>query len=264
MGRWGDGLYDSDDALDFFSTITGRLERELAHWLMPERVAPQTMWLAQIFAGLEAMIMLTELDWATSNHLEYETIIQRWKIAFLEVWDGEWSDNPNYNTYQYNTPAYRKEHRSIVIKQFEYLEGVVHYWTNLGTDKQVAEPAPFDEKLPYFPYSGRLVGELMGSLEREIIYCLSAEKRSQVIFLNVIYEIGVSVDVLAFLCERYQKSPGIREGVVEGWRTITTEIYKTSFDEKKIFDPNDGYYRNMMAAFDRLAALARQYPAEEW
>jgi hypothetical protein len=39
MGRWGNGMYESDSALDYFAKITDLFERELAYWFVPVRVS---------------------------------------------------------------------------------------------------------------------------------------------------------------------------------------------------------------------------------
>lgn len=279
MGRWGDGLYESDSALEFFSTITDRLEREAAylftaenivHWFMPEgdSIAP-TWWLAKVMAVIEPIVLFVSRDIGSSVFLQPVSLVSTWREKFFTVWDGEWHTGDA--AYPFSEPGYRQANRALVLKQFDYLENVARFWVKLATGAQAEDPEPFDEKLPYFSlrreknaagqefvYIERFTGDLMGYLEREIIYLLSAEKRGEVNSLgSYLDEVGVAVDVLAFLSERYEHSPGMIEKTIENWRTIFTEIWLT-------FDEMDSQYANLMIAFDRLRALVRQYPAEEW
>ncbi len=287
MGRWGDGLYESDSALDFFSTITDRLEREaaylftaenIAHWFMPEddSLAP-TWWLAKVMAVIEPIVLFISRDIGSSVFLQPANLLSTWRKQFFTIWDGDWKEGDN--RYAFSEPEYRQANRSLVLKQFDYLENLSRFWVKLTTGEKLEPPQPFDDKLPYFSLRRwadktgnehvsieRFTGDLMGYLEREIIYLLSAEKRNEAsAFFAVTEEIVTSVDVLGFLCAAYEQSPGVRETVVENWRQATVQLWKdfVSSDNHE-WDENDGHYRNAMAAFDRLAAVARQYPAQEW
>lgn len=287
MGRWGDGLYESDSALDFFATITDRLEREaaylftpenIAHWLMPEgdSLAP-TWWLAKVMAVIEPIVLFASRDIGSSVFLQPTSLVSTWRKTFFTVWDGEWHTGDA--SYPFSEPEYRQANRSLVLKQFDYLENVARFWVKLTTGEKLEPPQPFDDKLPYFSLRRwadkmgnehvsieRFTGELMGYLEREIIYLLSAEKRNEAtVFFSVTEEIITSVDVLGVLCAAYEQTPGVGETVIENWRQATVQIWKDFVTSDNYeWDENNGHYREAMAAFDRLAAVARQYPAQEW
>jgi len=139
------------------------------------------------------------------------------------------------------------------------------------------KPLPLEIPPPYFSVR-RTTGQdnqeyrscerfttgLIGYLEREIIYWLSWEKRAEII--NFAQDVvWVAVDVLGFLCEMYEHPPGVNEPVVRTWRETTAEIWKQFLEgDDQPFDEADPLYLKVLAAFDRLAAMARKYPSMEW
>jgi hypothetical protein len=58
MGRWGKGIYQSDSALDYFSTIADYIERELAYWFAPEHVSKSSGWLSQAIIPIELFLLI--------------------------------------------------------------------------------------------------------------------------------------------------------------------------------------------------------------
>jgi hypothetical protein len=280
MGRWGDELYESDSALDFLSIITDKLERELAFLISPDQVIDDTHWLAQVLAVIEMILLFEQYDLGSSVYLQSEKAVHSWREVFFSVWDGEWEAKANYYPYPYDAYEYRKQHRTAIIEQFEYLERIAHYWTELSSGRAVAHPESFVPKeYPLPEYSirhwttkdnkevinvERFVIDLMGFLEREIIYWLSPEKRAEAISFDV-EQVWVSVHLLGFLSEKYEQKPGVNERVVGKWRETTIEILKQFLNGDVInWGKADGLYLNVLRVFDKLEAMAKKYPPYDW
>jgi hypothetical protein len=274
MGRWGNNIFESDAALDFFSTITDRLEREIAYWMSPEQVRDDSYWLAQVFAPLELMLMLDEHETVISLRLDKEAAIRRRREVFLKVWDGAWNDADD----DIGHVNFRHLHRAEVVQLFDRLEAIVRHWVRLSSGNRDSwSPQPLDFSLPHFsihrstnPFGNdfisveRFTTDLMGYLEREIIYWLSPEKRSEVLVFNT-EEVWVAVDVLAFLAERYEQTPGITAETVRTWRDTTLLIWRQFLESDKLtWDDNDPAVRSVVAAFDHLEAVALKYPPQDW
>jgi hypothetical protein len=278
MGRWGDGIYDSDSALDYFGSITDQVEREIAYWFSPEHVMSNGYWLAQILAIIEIMLLFEQHDGGSSVYLENPKAVQRWREIFMGVWDESWQHDTQYGShiYDYDEPEYRNQHRQGIVKMFDRLESIAAYWTAIGkTNEQpaLAQLNP-DYPLPYFSvkhwigkdnkqHSGleRFTYKIIESLAKDIIYYLSSEMRAEVKAFDV-EEVFVAVDVLAFVCAAYEQSPGINIQIVSNWRTAIIEIESHFLGEQ--WDETDLLFQNVMAAFDRLQAIVNKFPPDEW
>lgn len=274
MGRWGSGIYDSDTALDYQSTITNMLHREVVFWCSTEQAQPTGHWLSNVLSPVELMLLFEQSNIDTDAYINSEKAVQRWQQTFLQIWDGDWRDQ--YESYPYSNPAYRVQHRAAVVKLFERLEGIVKVWENWLPDKTEIPSLLEGYPLPYFSIHryinkaneeaispSRLVGDCLDHLLRDIIYLLSPETRA--IRGASDEQIAVAVDILGLLCEKYQQSPGVNAQIVSRWRESTTQIWKQIYADEKIDWPEtDPLYQNVIRAFDRLEAVAHKYPAYEW
>jgi hypothetical protein len=279
MGHWGKGIYDSDQALDYLSTITDQIEREIAYWTSPEQVHAESWWLAQVLTVIEVMLLLE--DKGSMAYMHDEAAVWRWREVFLSAWDGDWDDSgaSYHEPYPYARPDYRQQHRAAIIALFDRLEGIARGWGNLekGMRDTPLTTLLHDYSLPYFSIHRwktrdnrdaltieRFVVDLIHHVARDIVYLLSPDMRPEVLAFNV-YEMGAAVDVLALLCARYDQSPGFKLTVIRGWRAATTEIWKAfNTSDKLPWDEADPLHQNVMQAFDRLEAVAAQYPAFDW
>jgi hypothetical protein len=275
MGRWGDGIYDSDSALDYFATITDKFERELDYWFSPEKIVHESWWLVQVLPAIEMILLFEGQDMGSSTYLENPEVLERWREAFFGVWDGDWKDTYTYDN-PFNDAAYRQQHRPALAAMFGRLSSIARYWGAVTESSSRPELTPLhsDYPLPYFSIKRwansqdkeivnieRFKGDLLELLVKDIIYWLSAEKRRKVVAFNI-EEVWVAVDVLGFLCEKYEQSAGVNEKAVRNWRTTAIEITKQFLSGN--WNESDSLYLNLMAAFDRLETVARKYPPYEW
>lgn len=278
MGRWGKGIYDSDDALDFFQTITDQIEREAAYWFSPEQVIHNGWWLAQVLAVMEVILLFEENDIGSSSYFNNTTTVRRWRDIFMSVWDGDWKhDNEMYDSYPhgYDAPNYRKQHRPGIVDLFERMENLAYYWTD-GEDNNpppVLIPLLEDYPLPFFSLlrvtnreNKTFIGvepfthKLIESRVKEIIYLLSGKRKGYVDE----EKIWVSVDVLGLLCQTYEQSPTINNELVRTWHETTIQMWTATAYGGEHWEETDELYQNVKAAFDRLEAIARKYPPYEW
>jgi hypothetical protein len=180
MGRgFGDGIYDSDMALDYESTITDRLERDIAYWVTPEQIDRSSWWLAQVFCIIQTMLLFEEGNIGSTVYLQHEAAVRRWREVILSVWDGDWKGEKI--DYPYGDPDYRKQHRPAIFAMFDRLDSIAHLWTTIGSSSTQIELTPLllDYPLPYFLVRGaRLIYDLMELFRKDIIYRLSAETRN--------------------------------------------------------------------------------------
>jgi hypothetical protein len=279
MGRWGSGLYQSDDTLDYFGDIGDQVETELYTCLaMLEDKTRQdkSHWLAGTLTGIEILLLFEQHHFSASGSLHHEELIQSWRETFFSAWDGDWQDEKG--DYPYGQIAYRRQHRPAVARMFDRLESIASYWSNLTAETRDSPITPLlpDYPLPFFSIqreksdngkewvsTGRFIGELIDYLVRDIIYRLSAEKRHEATFYVAVFEeVCVAVDLLGLLCQSYEQSCGIRIGFIRAWRTTTLDIWKASHGRD--WSPDEPTMQNVMAAFDRLDAVAQKYPAPEW
>jgi hypothetical protein len=261
MGRWGKGIYQSDAALDYFSTISDYFERELAYWFAPEHVSRSSLWLSEAIAPIEVVLLFRQ------NHIgsivfEETKAVERWRNVFLNVWDSEWKSE-RYLTTESHDIAYRQQHRSGIVGIFNQLETVAQFWTTIRENDHILKlpSLPPDYDLPYFSkYPGRIIERLV----KDIIYYLSAEMRPDALgFFRVHEDLPVAIDVLGLLCNSYKTDPIINAKTVGKWRTITLEIFDQTEEEYGIKDDTE-HYNNVMAAFDRLEIVAQKYPPVDW
>jgi hypothetical protein len=276
MGRWGVGIYESDTALDYFSEITALLEREIAYWFAPEHVNNSGWWLAQVFTVVELVCLLDQVDSASTVFLAVENP-SRWRETILGVWDGDWENMSQEFFRPYHpcdTFEYRMQNRPSIVAMFEYLEATVHFWQILSKSdlKPVQSVLQLPHPLPYFSIQRstdqknhetasveRFIHKLIGYLVREIIYWLSQEKRTEVLTFGS-EEVWVSVDLLGFLCERYEQSPCVNVKKVRVWQETINEVEKSFLEGQGVWDETNPVYRNVLQAFERLERVAEKYP----
>jgi hypothetical protein len=117
MGRWGDGLYHSDQALDFFGEhISAILEREIAFWTTPEEVTADTFWLVEVLCTLELMVLFEKQNIGSTAYLEaHAPAVRRWHKIVSEVWNTEWTETDSFlRVFPYHHHDYRVEQRDKI------------------------------------------------------------------------------------------------------------------------------------------------------
>jgi hypothetical protein len=275
MGRWGTELYQSDSALDYQSLITDRLERELAYWLSPEQVINESWWLANVLAVIEIILLFEQYKIGSNVYLQKKRAVQRWRETFFGIWDGDWQDSRPEN-YSFSDSESRKHYRPAVIEMFDALEKIAHFWENPKRSDSLRGLLPSVYAPPYLSMRRwanrhnieivqiqRFTGELIEQLVKDIIYSLSPEQRWEAWFRNE--DVWVAVDILGFLCETYERTPGVNEQVVRTWRITVIEIWKQLLaEDHHNLDESEALYQNVMHKFDMLEAVARKFPPDEW
>lgn len=266
MGRWGDDIYDSDDALDYLLTITYRLERELVYWLAREVDIDDNTWLSRVLTVIELMLLFEQHRLSTSTYLgRSEEAMRRWRDVFLNVWDGDWKEPDKYDLA---SPEHRQKHRTAVIALFDRLKLVAHYWNDPEPDHGKGLP-PISEKLslPYFsisdwtdPYGRRFVGEMVEQLENDIIVMVSVERRNEILIVPGIDALWVAIDLLSFLCTTYDTAPYTGVQFIRNWRDTAIGIEKQDLaDNHMKWDDDYLLYQQVLTAFDRLEAAAQKH-----
>lgn len=129
MGRWGDGIYESDQSLDFLhSTVTQKLTRELVYLSSPEQVKPSGNWLYEVLSIVEIMLLfdVRQFDYTLLVHLTVMTeIINRIQTTTLEIWDAAWTTDEKF---LFSDASYRKQNRQILLTWFERLSVICDYY----------------------------------------------------------------------------------------------------------------------------------------
>lgn len=239
MGRWGKGIYQSDSALDYFSTISDYFERELAYQFAPEHVSTSSYWLSESIAPIE-IFLLVEQNHVGSSFFEETRAVERWREVFLNVWDGEW-ESERYLTSQLDDIEYRQHHRSGIVGIFNQLETVAQFWATIKENDRILKlpPLPPEYHLPYFSkHPGRIIERLV----KDIIYYLSAEMRPDALgFFRVHEDLPVAIDILGLLCNSYKIDPIINSKTVGKWRTITLEIFSQTEEDYSMKDDTERY-----------------------
>lgn len=93
MGRWGDKIYESDAALDYFVIFTERIEREIVYLFAPEQIRHNTAWLTKVLGVVEIVLLFDQHDMGSLSFLSYQsTAAKRWEELFFNVWDAQWND----------------------------------------------------------------------------------------------------------------------------------------------------------------------------
>jgi hypothetical protein len=277
MGRWGNELYESDSALDFHYLFTKQVERELAFLLSPEQIKDDNRWVANVLTVLELVLLLEKHHMSIYVFVSNEKAVLRWRETFLSIWDKEWeSKHASYVTSIYDSLEYRKQHRAAIAERFDYLERIARYFADVSQPHP--EPfVPLDYPVPFYSLKHwtdrdnrevirveRFMSELLGYLEREIIYWLSPEKRGEAITFDV-EEVWVAAHLLGFLSEIYEQSPGVNDKTVRAWRDTTIEIWKAfNGDDAIVWDESNKLYMNVLQVFERLETAAKKHPPYEW
>ncbi|MCA0454805.1 MAG: hypothetical protein LCI00_12605 [Chloroflexi bacterium] len=279
MGRWGKGIYDGDSPLDYFMSITDRIEREIEYWVSPEQVANNGWWLSQVLTVMEIILLFEQHNIGLGGvPIRSNKLVQRWRSAFMPVWDTEWKVADNY-PIALDDYAYRQKHRPAIETMFKHLEDTGYEWENLG-EKAVSitiTPLLAEYSLPYFSIRmetnqlgqessnfDRFIGSLIEQLVKDIIYFLSSETRWEAFgFYRLEEDLPVAIDILGLLCEAYQTDPVVKHKDIKLWRATTMEIIRQNANEYGGTEDSE-QYANISAAFDRLEAVAQKYPPFDW
>lgn len=268
MSRWADGIFDSDAALDFFSTITDRLERELAYWFSPENVQHHSRWIAEVMSIIELILLFERHHKGSEDYVLDERAVQRWQDVIFSVWDDNW-DATTKTDFPYSRQEIRQQERATIALLFDYLRDKA----NLLEDDTLADqtrlpnvPLPRYSKYKWYTdfgqakiKTGQVIPDLIRHLEQTIIYYHSPEKWALAISMGM-EEAWVAVDLLAFICETYELSPGMYSQSVEAWFATAVENCNAS-KEYDVTGWNDAnpYFQNVQRAYDRLEAIAKKY-----
>jgi hypothetical protein len=262
MGRWGKGIYESDSALDYFSTITDYVEREIAYWLSPEQITKTSHWVANLIAPLEIILLLEQDEVRSTVFMNQENLVERWRETFLGVWDSPWEPD-QYSRSELDDYAYRQQTRPMIVSIFDRLESINHFWVTIQTNDHRPEFTPLivGYTAPYFSkHPGRLVEKLV----KDIIAYLSLEMRHEALGIFTVHEeLPVAIDILGLVCNAYKRHPIVFLRTVRKWRETTLEIINQTRGDYEIADQSE-HYANIMAAFDRLEEVTKKYPNEEW
>jgi hypothetical protein len=273
MGRWGDDIYDSDDALEYLDTIIDLIQREVVYWFAPEQVLTGRWWLAHALAVIEVILLFEQHEGYGGVHLESVPAVQRWRETFFTVWDGDWDDtNDSVSTppYDFSAPAYRQAHRSTVSEMFDRVEHFAHQWSALGSSDYSIPALSTDYSVPLLSartwtqgsrtsrFLNDFTSHLLEQIRKDIFYFLSHEMKT----IRVVdpEDVWMAVDVLGYLCKAYQYTPGVNEAIVQHWREETITISRYYYGESQPLEGSDPLYQNILAAFQRLEDLAKQYP----
>jgi hypothetical protein len=275
MGRWGDGLYHSDQALDFFGEhISAILEREIAFWTTPEEVTADTFWLVEVLCTLELMVLFEKQNIGSTAYLEaHAPAVRRWHKIVSEVWNTEWTETDSFlRVFPYHHHDYRVEQRDKIDALFHYLESLAEAWSNAESIRAFDQAHAIPEPLPFFSLTrytnkagreaiqtGRLVGRLVESLVRYIVHTLSAENRANALtFSHDLEGVLVAVDVLCLLCRTYALSLDVEVVLVARWQQQVTEIWGSATE---LFgDKASNLYRQSNLRLEELKVLAERYP----
>ncbi|MEO8612753.1 MAG: hypothetical protein ABI690_32970 [Chloroflexota bacterium] len=107
-------------------------------------------------------------------------------------------------------------------------------------------------------YVEPFIRKLIETRVQEIIYGFAVKR---LLYLEE-EEMIVAVDILGFLCMVYDQPPLIDVNLTQTWRSNTLKLWQDSMGEGwGEFDP---LYQNIIEAFDRLEAIAKKYPPQEW
>ncbi|MEL7233178.1 MAG: hypothetical protein AAGK74_01700, partial [Chloroflexota bacterium] len=191
MGRWGDGIYESDSALDFFGMfVEERIKREMALLTSPEQVKHTEQWLVQVLSVIEVILLFHEHRIGSVVCLwEQEKLVKRWRNTVLKVWDSEWNDN-GHCRFLYSQQTQRKKYRHVIVDLFQRLDDIVEL---LGDTTEVVDPYKYP--IPYFSIdSGWFAGTLIEDLTINTVFVLSEENRKRAIDLFYIEHVFVAVN----------------------------------------------------------------------
>ncbi|MCA9887137.1 MAG: hypothetical protein KC546_02145 [Anaerolineae bacterium] len=270
MSRWSERLYDSDEALDFFTTITDRMERELSYWLSPENVQYHSRWLLEVVSIIEVLILCDRHKRGNEDYVCPEKAVERWHSVFMSVWDGDWEvdEKDEQHRLPYDERAYRDKYRSTVEKLFDYLRDKAGFLGDdlLAQETQIpAIPLPMFSKHKWQNEFGQkkirtsvLVIDLIKHLEQVVIYYHSSEKWAFAISFGM-EEAWAAVDMLGFVCAAYETSPGLYPQTVNAYREMAKQNCNANNEVHGYWDENEPFFRNVSKAYDMLEAVARRY-----
>ena len=270
MSRSGTTNFDSDTAFDYFSElIADRLEREIEYWVSPEHVYPEGSWLANVITVVEIMLLLEQDDIGHSVYIRHQSAVQRWRNAFMSVWDSQWVSETNYPK-ELNDEAYRKQHRPAVEAIFERLDSIAQFWEGeVSAIEPPLTPLLPDYPLPYFSIQRinereirveRFTSKLIEMLQKELVYWLSPEKRGEVLAFNVASEeIPAAAELLAFLCEKYEQTPLVNADLVRKWGDLALNLIREFEDD---WLGKDERLNIVKMTFDRLESVAEKHPPD--
>ena len=158
------------------------------------------------------------------------------------------------------------------------MNSIARFWESVGKSENQPELVPLhsDYPVPYFSIKRQInpndkynrieividpfIRYQLEALMKDIIYYLSPEKRAEVIVFNV-EEVWVAADILVVLCEAYEQTPGVNVQGVRLWREATFDIWKQTDPE---LEETEYLYQDVSGVFDRLEAMSKKYPPDEW
>jgi hypothetical protein len=118
MGTWGSGIFESDTALDHFSTVVTPLLGQIrAAFSDKESLQPDEYESEAVLCNMEILLAIAYGLGSKStpfalDHFPKVKQIQAWQKTYLEVWD-EYIDELDPEE------DYKKQRRKTIIKTFE-------------------------------------------------------------------------------------------------------------------------------------------------
>lgn len=276
MGRWGHEIYDSDYTLDSFAHISHRLESEMAYWMCPEMITHNTRWLNKVLTAIEVMLLLDQHKIGSTVYLGHlQEDVKLWREEFFKVWDAPWDEEEPTSHYApyfpYSQQSYRLQHRLLVGKLFDRIINLADAWNN--DLRSSILHSVMEEKLPYFSQGYFQTESAEAYLINDgIINRIIEEQVYRLLFMAADYNAGnevwyveieenwVAVDVISLLCEKYAISPSVSYETVVQWQQVMEAVWKESQKIPDLVAEDREMYANFLKLFDRLKAVARQYP----
>lgn len=246
MGRRGEGVLQSDAALDFFDAFIHDVHKEIAYWVSRLRFKDMDRDIASdILAPVDLLAAILE-------HYDYALIvgqptIQSYQDAFLAAWDKDVADST-------------ERERLIITALFERLKFLEYGYDGTSDSKEreqlrAAQPpreiqGTFKELLDLnereWSY-GRLPEWVIDKLRKELIYWFSPQMCKELRSEYGTDQFVTAADLLAFICEYYGHGPELRAKTVQHWRRLVIRYCGKAAGEP----------------FDKLAAVAEKYPPFE-
>ena len=274
MGRWGDGIYESDSSLDYLAvTVSHTLERELTHLIFPKQIKQSANWLFEVLTIIEIMLLFDrrKLDYNVLLHIDFKPeIVAHSKHVVLNIWDQQWDTQEK--SFHYSQSKYRSENRHTLQSWFERLEVICEYYygdDNIDENGYILDLETFNStvELPYFssvspvglhqPMSG-VAKRLCSLLRQTIMYTVASENRAYLLdMFSRIEHVYMCIDVLGFLCESYDWSPEITVKMLVYWEQQMIDAWKQRLPSF-VFIESEGY-KDVKIAIERLKKIVEKH-----
>ena len=264
MGRWGKGIYESDDVLDMVDGIYHSFMREIAYLMAPEQVDQCTRWLGEVITVIELMLLFDKHKVSSIHLIDQQTAIQRWQNTFLSVWNAEWNETEkDYAHAPFRSYDYRVQHRDTMVMWFEHLMKLAKY------ARPTEKPQPLQSQLPQFyikdgrgeknPFQSRFLTTIVDMLIHNIAWILAEENRDVVItFFSEIERVWASIHIMGILCESYAYKLEVVVTGIDKWHQKMTDIWKLRMIEDMGEWEETKSYKYISSLFEKLKPYCRE------